>query len=98
MWYNEVMDPTFYKADVFFVITTLAVVLVTVILLLGLGYVVQILASINRIMKQAERTTEHVAEDIDTLRSDLRNNGLSFGAFTRFFTGVRKKHNKRRSR
>jgi uncharacterized protein YoxC len=86
------MDETFIKADVFFFVTTIAVILVTIGLVVGMIYLMSILRTIKRISRRAEKTADMVADDIVELRNVIKEEGLSAKRVLGFF---RKKSNKK---
>lgn len=87
------MDPSsIAKSDVFFVITSVAVVIITITIAIAAVYVIGILRAVKRISRMAEQTTEAVTEDIDELRADIKRNGVSLGGFLDFFHRMGKKH------
>lgn len=73
------------RSDVFFIITTMAVVVVGAILVTGLVYIILILRSLRRLSKTAERVTEVVGTDVAELRQNIKDKGLSVTAFAKFF-------------
>lgn len=59
------------KADLFFLITAFGVIVVTIVLSTALYYVVRILRDVRHISKVAKEETDHIAEDVEHLRSAL---------------------------
>jgi hypothetical protein len=91
------MDPqSIAKSDVFFVVTTVAVILITIVVVIGCAYIIGILRTVKRISRMAERTTQDVSEDINELRDDVKRHGVSLGAFLNFFHRLGKKHSARK--
>jgi len=85
------MDETFIKADVFFFVTTIAVVLVTIGLVVGMIYLISIMHTIKRISRRAEKTADMVADDIVDLRNTIKEEGLSAKRMLSFFKRKSKK-------
>lgn len=69
---------TLARSDAFFIITSVAVVLITLVAVVGLVYFVGILKSIRRTIKTVEQVTDSVSKDITDLRDHVKNRG--FGA------------------
>jgi 5-bromo-4-chloroindolyl phosphate hydrolysis protein len=76
--------------DIFFIITGSAVVIITIMLAIGLLYVISFIRTIRRVGKTAQRATEIVSEDISDLRDNIRENGVNLGAFAKFANNIRK--------
>lgn len=88
----------FFKMDVFFVVSTIAVLVVTTLIAF-------ILISVLRILKRVENISETVSEEIGLMRADVadlrnkvRTEGFKIRHMTRFasifsslFTGGKKK-------
>lgn len=88
------MDP-FYKQDVFFFVTTIAVVVITVIFIVLGAFVVKILADIKHISKKVRTQADLLSEDINDLRQEVRNKGFTaLGAF-KFFRNIFKRHKRK---
>jgi uncharacterized protein YoxC len=85
------MNESFLKADVFFFVTTIAVVLITIGLVVGLVYLIKILRTIKRISSRAEHTANMVADDITELRNTIKEEGISPKRILNFFTKKSKK-------
>lgn len=84
------MIDTLVKADVFFFVTTIAVIIIALIFAIGLLYLVRILRIIKKISEHAEKTASMVAEDIVDLRNDIKSNGISPKRLLNFFKGKSK--------
>jgi predicted PurR-regulated permease PerM len=65
------MDTTLIKADVFFFVTTIAVVLATVLGCVVLAYVIMILRDIRAIVARAKAEATAVIDDIADLREGI---------------------------
>ena len=81
------------KSDIFFFITTIAVVLFTLFLIVGIYYLIKILDDIRYISKKAREGTDIISEDLSDLREKVKNNGAKVSYFTNFF---KKMHNKKK--
>jgi hypothetical protein len=84
------MDNSFLKADIFFFVTTLAVVAVTLILVVGLIYVVSILRTIKKISRTAQTGAETIVEGIQDAKNEIDKNGFVPSAISKIFTSLYK--------
>ncbi len=85
---------TLIKADIFFFITSISIVFITIIVAWGLIYVLRILRNVKDISDEAVEETKRVVEDIGELRQDLKREGAGLidkvSFFGRFFNNVTK--------
>jgi hypothetical protein len=70
--------------DVFFILTGAAVVIITVLLVIGLVYVILFIRTARSVAKKAVRATEIVADDLSDLRETIKEKGVSLGAVADF--------------
>ncbi len=77
--------------DVFFIVTGSAVIIITVLLAIGLLYIIIFVRTIKEVAKTAQRATELVSDDIGHLRDNIRERGFSLGAIASFIAGLRRK-------
>lgn len=82
---------TLAKSDVFFFITSVAVVMVTAAIIVIAFYVVKILSDLKHIMRRAKHETELIVEDIDNLRGNVKREGMKWKFFSRFFSNLKRK-------
>lgn len=66
IYMNEVLH-----ANIFFVITSIAVVLFTILVCLVLYHVLKIVKAVRRIVDRVEAGSEVIAEDLENLRDNL---------------------------
>ena len=78
--------------DIFFVITAAAVIIVTILLAIGIIYIITIVRTIRRIIRTAEFAAEMVKEDVAELRQSIKSRGLTLGALAGFFKGLGRRH------
>ncbi|MEM9337049.1 MAG: hypothetical protein AAGA35_04305 [Patescibacteria group bacterium] len=78
---NEVLH-----ANIFFLITSVATVLFTILLCVALYHVIKILKSIRRIVERVDEGSEVIAEDIEHIRSFVLEGSL-MSQIIRFFMG-----------
>ncbi len=63
------------KSDMFFFVTTIAVIIVTLVLVVALAYVIRIASDIKYIAKRAKQETDEIADDLKTARETLKSKG-----------------------
>lgn len=66
----------FYKADIFFVVTTFAVLLGTIVLTVVLLYALSVLAELRKIISRLREETDRLAQDAEGLRNKVRDEGI----------------------
>ena len=77
--------------DLFFIITGVAVVIITVLLVIGLIYIIVFVRTIKNVARTAQRATELVSEDLSDLRTNIKEKGVSINAFTNFAKSMARK-------
>ncbi len=81
----------FMKADIFFFITSIAVVLVTVGIAVALYYIVRILRNIQDVTERVDEGSKMLAEDLSALRGTIKREGFVWGnlfAFLQKYSGL----------
>lgn len=86
-------------ANVFFFITSIAVIVFTILLCIVLYHVLKITKAIRKIVERVEEGSEVLAEDMHHLRGYFAEGGLIAHLIRAFFgrAGAAKKKTKRRS-
>ena len=86
------------KADIFFFITSIAVILVTVGVIVALYYLVRILRNVRDVTDRVEEGTKALAEDLTVLRGSLKTGGFAWkhlfgflGKHSRWFSSKKKR-------
>jgi hypothetical protein len=87
MWYNIFMG-TLIHADIFFFVTTIAVVIVSVALVVVAFYLVGVLRRARDIMEDIKAETALVREDIHHARMRVKAGGLRLAHLFDFFSGM----------
>ncbi len=74
------------QANVFFVITSIAVVALTIFVCVALYYLIRILRNVRDVTDRLKRGTEQIAEDVMSMRSFVHEGviGLVKSSFSRF--------------
>lgn len=93
------MEDSLLKADIFFLISTVAVVVIAVCLVWVLFYLIKILRNVQSVSEDVKREVHAIAEDAkgvhNTVHSGIRRLLLMIAKAKRFFGGSRKKPNRR---
>lgn len=82
---------TIMKSEVFFFITAIAVVLITIVFFVVLYHLIKILRDVEDISHTAKVETHHIAHDIESVRKSAKHEGRKFKKLGNFFTGWLKK-------
>lgn len=78
------------KADIFFVVTTIAVVVVSVVLIVALVYLIKILRDFKQVSGKVKEESERISKDLADLHSAVREQGARVARVVSSF-GSRKK-------
>ncbi len=79
------------KQDVFFFITSIAVIILTALLVAVFVYAIKILNDVKYIAKKAKSETDLLAEDLRELRENVKTEGSKLKSFSKFFSSVYKR-------
>lgn len=82
---------TLIKADVFFFITAIAVVILTVLITVLCAYLISIFKDIKYISQKAKTEAELISEDLSQLRQNVRDDGAKLKYFLNFFQNLKRK-------
>ncbi len=84
-------------ADIFFFVTTVALIVIGILLLVAILYGISILNDVKYITRRIRHESEEVIQDLHLLRNHIKDEGLKWATvsaiFGRFF-GRRKKGKK----
>lgn len=72
------------KADIFFVITSVSVIIFTIGLIIILFYVIRILKNADHISTRVKEESDNVIEDIGILRREVKEEGFKIMPVFRF--------------
>jgi archaellum component FlaF (FlaF/FlaG flagellin family) len=78
-------------SDLFFIITGTAVIIITVLVAIGIVYVIMFVRTVKKVANTAQRATELVSEDLADLRKNVKERGISAGAFVDFAKSLARK-------
>lgn len=74
--------------EAFFLITGSAVIIITVLLAIGLFYVIMFVRTAKQVARTAQKATELVSEDIADLSKKIREKGFSLATLFEFIKAV----------
>ena len=83
------------KSDIFFVVTTFAVVFVSVCLVVALVYIIRILKDMKILSKKARDEGEKILEDVAEFRQGAKKQGFYFAKALSFFGFSKQKKTKK---
>lgn len=79
---------TLMKADIFFFVTTISVILLTLLAIVAFIYIVKILHNIRAISETIKNESNLIAEDMDDIRARVRSSGFTFLGVFRLFRDI----------
>ena len=86
------------KADIFFFVTTVAVVCVSAVVVVTLIYLTKILKEVLKISKKAKAETENIIADVRELRGAIREEGAKLKSISEILTTFAPKKKKVRTK
>jgi len=84
----------FYKMDVFFFVTTIAVIILTLLLGVLIVYIIKISRDIKYISYKAKNEADLISHDLSDLRQNVKDKGAKMKYFLSFFNNLRNKSKK----
>lgn len=66
---------TLLKADIFFVVTTIAVVLIAIAAIVALVYLIFVLRHLAQLMRRIRREGEEIVDDVRAVREGVESGG-----------------------
>jgi hypothetical protein len=88
---------TFIQADIFFFVTTIFVIILVIVLAIAGFYIIRILRNLRDVSEIVKSETQHIAGDVENLRSDLKRTGFSLPLIFGFFKRVLGQGNNRKT-
>jgi 5-bromo-4-chloroindolyl phosphate hydrolysis protein len=85
----------FLKQDVFFFLTSILVVVITIVMVIAGYYIVKITKAINYISQKAKNESDLIAEDLSDLRENVKEQGLKVKHLASFFSSIYNRNNKK---
>lgn len=89
---------TLMHADIFFFVTTIAVVLVAIVFTIALIYLIVILKRVRDIAEQVREETILFREDVHQLRDQVKRTGFQAKAFFSLFQNLFSRKKSKRSK
>lgn len=71
---------TLTLVDIFFLITGSAIIILTVLIAIGLLYVIMFVRTAKKVAQTAHKATEGISDDISALRQNIKEQGFGLGA------------------
>ncbi len=81
----------FAKMDAFFFITTIAMVILTLLLAVLIIYIIKISKDVKYISGKAKNEADMISQDLSQLRENIKNKGAHLKYFASFFSNLGKK-------
>ena len=85
-------------ADIFFFVTTIAVVVVTIAVVIASVFFIRILRDLKDVSRRIRDEAEDIEEDIEVLRTAVKTEGFKLRHLFSFFFGLAERGKHRRSR
>lgn len=79
------------KSDIFFFVTTISVIVVTLVLVVALAYIIRIASDLKHIAGRAKQETDEIADDLKSARIALKEKGKTFATVLSTLWFLRKK-------
>lgn len=86
---------TLIHADIFFFVTTIAVVVIGVVLAAVLIYLSVILRDVRAVVRKGRGEAEAMLDDLRGFRERVKAHGVAFSDFLSFFKGAKQNESKR---
>jgi hypothetical protein len=76
---------TLIHADIFFFVSTIALVLITIGIVIALIYLIKILRNVSDVSEKVKVESSEIISDIKTLRTDIKKEGFRINYISKFF-------------
>jgi hypothetical protein len=76
---------TLIHADIFFFISTIALVLISIGIIIALVYLIRILRNVSDVSDKVKEESTEILSDIKELRTDIKKEGFRMSYVSRFF-------------
>lgn len=86
---------TLIQADIFFFVSTIALVVISIGLVVAVLYVIKILRDVSEVSTKVREESDEMIADFKALRTNLKTEGFRLGAIGRFFLGMFKRRSGR---
>lgn len=78
----------FLKMDIFFVISSVAVIILAILAIIVLVYLIKFVRNIKYISDKARVETDNLSKDMQSLRENIRKGGFRFKHLLNFFGSI----------
>lgn len=92
------MDTSILKSDIFFVISSVSTIVVSVVLVVAIYYIVKILQDIKFLSSKAREEGERVLEDVKAFREEAEDKGVRITNVLYSFLGLVRSRPKSRNK
>ena len=82
------MDTSILKSDVFFVISSISTIVVTIVLVVAIYYIIKILQDIKFLSSKAREEGEKMLDDVKAFREEAEDKGLRITNVLYSFLGL----------
>lgn len=86
----------FFRMDVFFVITTVFIIILGVLLSMALYRVIRILKDVEHVSENISKESDLIQEDVAHLRAHVRKEGFRLAHLFSFFRSLVKRHSSKK--
>jgi uncharacterized protein YoxC len=84
----------FLKMDIFFIITSIAAVILAILIIILLIYLIKFVKNLKYISDKARVETDNLSLDIRTLRENIHREGFKLKHALNFFSSIIKRRKK----
>ncbi len=86
---------TIMKSEIFFFISSIATVILTILIGIMAAYLIRILRNVDNISEKAKDEADLIKEDVADLRQNIRDEGIKVKSFVSFFNKLKGRRPKR---
>jgi uncharacterized membrane protein len=76
---------TLIHADIFFFVSTIALIVLSIGALIALIYIIRILRNVTHVSDKVKEESDEILKDMRELRGNIKSEGFSFRRLGRFF-------------
>ena len=86
---------TIMKSEIFFFISSIAAVILTILIGIIAAYLIRILRNVDDISNKAKDEVDLIKDDVADLRQNIREEGIKVKSFVSFFNKLKGRKNKK---
>jgi len=79
---------TLIHADIFFFVSTIALVLIAIALIVVLIYIIKILRTVSAVSDRVKEESSEIIDDLKTLRTSIKQEGVRLSFIKQFFNKI----------